>query len=973
MLIWGAAWGAVLGWIVSRFEGAGLIVGALMGLAAGATLRWALDTRIKELLAAQRSQQRSHVRPANQAVSAPVGSEQHAWALLCADEPPQTAIGEVANVQVRHGDATTDAASQVPERFNFEMPPPETNVPQAHAPEARAREATLRRPAPQPPIESTFDTAFERARAWLFGGNTVARLGAVVLFIGLAFLARFAVDRGLVPPQLRLAGIGVVAIVLLVLGFRLRERATGYALTLQGAGVAVLYLTLFAAMRLYGLMPASLVFALMVAVCALSAVLAVVQDARALAVLGAAGGFVAPILASTGQGDHVALFTYYAVLNLGILGIALKKNWQLLNRVGFVCTFGIATAWGVLRYQPELYDTTQPFLLLFFALFVAVAVLYALRRAGHADPVSARARVDTALVFGTPLVSMGLQAALVRGFEHGLAWSALGASVVYLSLAAVLARWVLQTQRLLIECFLALGVIFFSLAIPFALDARWTAAFWAMEGAAVVWVGVRQQRRLARAFGLLLQVGGLFAFLTHLQNQMPQLWPVLNADFVGAVVLAAAALWTSRKLYVQDLGLTAQQRSGYEYFECFCATVLFLYGFAWWIGALVLELTRQVPSEGGWVSVIAASDRLFPLMAGFVLSASLAAAVGARKSWPVATWPALASVPVMLLVAFIGAVEFKHVFTHWGALCWPVALVAHAWGLRRVDSMAGDESQTPKTRWVAVHALGAMLLCALAVNGTKFVIDAAQLWRTSWGPSAALVAAATVLSLIRVGAFSSRWAPHWPMHRYARAYGWYGLLPVVVLTAWGALWLTLTQSGKATPLPHVPLINPVDLAYLLALWALWRWREEVVAQRAVAPPWPLPEFLCDTRVAVAALGAALFLALNTVWLRAVHHYAGVPWRAQALFDSFLAQTGYALLWTVTALGLMVFASRRSVRAPWLAGAVLLGATVVKLLLIDLKNSGGFERIVAFIGVGGLMLLVGYLAPLPPKKLEEKAT
>jgi uncharacterized membrane protein len=100
-------------------------------------------------------------------------------------------------------------------------------------------------------------------------------------------------------------------------------------------------------------------------------------------------------------------------------------------------------------------------------------------------------------------------------------------------------------------------------------------------------------------------------------------------------------------------------------------------------------------------------------------------------------------------------------------------------------------------------------------------------------------------------------------------------------------------------------------------------------------------------------------------LRIAHHFFGVDWNAHALFASFVVQTGYALLWTATAMALMMFASRRKRRAPWLAGAALLGATVLKLFVIDLSNAGGTERIVAFIGVGALMLLVGYVAPLPP--------
>ena len=97
-------------------------------------------------------------------------------------------------------------------------------------------------------------------------------------------------------------------------------------------------------------LPAGPAFVLLLAVAALSAVLAVLQDSLALAVLGAAGGFLAPILASTGDGSHVALFSYYAVLNGGILAIAWFKSWRLLNVTGFAFTFGIATVWGCLLY-----------------------------------------------------------------------------------------------------------------------------------------------------------------------------------------------------------------------------------------------------------------------------------------------------------------------------------------------------------------------------------------------------------------------------------------------------------------------------------------------------------------------------------------------------------------------------------------------------------------------------------------------
>jgi uncharacterized membrane protein len=151
-------------------------------------------------------------------------------------------------------------------------------------------------------------------------------------------------------------------------------------------------------------------------------------------------------------------------------------------------------------YQPEMFDTVEPFLVAFFLLYVAIAILYARKQAP-----SLKHFVDGTIVFGVPLAAFGLQAGLMRGIEFGLAYSALAMAVMYVSLSAYLRRQEGERYALLAEAFLALGIVFGSAAIPLALDARWTSAAWALEGAAIVWIGVRQKRSLARAFGLLLE------------------------------------------------------------------------------------------------------------------------------------------------------------------------------------------------------------------------------------------------------------------------------------------------------------------------------------------------------------------------------------------------------------------------------------------------------------------------------------
>lgn len=106
-------------------------------------------------------------------------------------------------------------------------------------------------------------------------------------------------------------------------------------------------------------------------------------------------------------------------------------------------------------------------------------------------------------------------------------------------------------------------------------------------------------------------------------------------------------------------------------------------------------------------------------------------------------------------------------------------------------------------------------------------------------------------------------------------------------------------------------------------------------------------------------------AARIVW------YGEVAWRVDALWDSRLIQTCFALFWMLAALVVMLRATRRRSRREWLCGAVLLGIVIVKLMLVDSAGGGGLARAVAFIGVAILVLIIGYFSPLPPKAGEEK--
>lgn len=767
--------------------------------------------------------------------------------------------------------------------------------------------------------------------AWFTGGNAIVRIGIVILFFGVAFLVKYAAEHALFPVELRLASAAAGAIAMLFVGWRVREKNPGFGLTLQGGAVGILYLTIFGAFRIWHFLPPGAAFALLVGIAVLSAFLAVRQDAMALAVAGSAGGFLAPILASTGGGSHVMLFSYYAVLNAGILAIAWHKAWRPLNLVGFVFTFAIGLLWGARFYRPELFESTEPFLVLFFLFYVVIAVLYALRQAPQLKHF-----VDGTLIFGTPLVGFGLQAALVRDFEYGLAISSLVLAAFYLLLAQLLYLRRRENLRLLVESFLALGVIFATLTIPLALDARWTSAFWALEGAAVLWAGLRQQRFLARLFGLLLQlIAGLAFVHGYGISSAPQ--AIVNSIFIGATLLSFAGLFVSRMLSRDPGAVTVFERG--------IAPLLFLWGVAWWLFAGLREIHRFIEH-----------DYRFTIALVFFAATAIAFSwLHHRRQWREAAWPVRAFLPVMLLAGIFGAADHGHPFANFGWIVWPLAIAAHYAMLRKLD----DEDESALASFL--HAASLVALAALGAWEVHWLSGEYDLQHSAWSVTSLIL----FPGLLLLAASSNRMRSRWPVEQYPHAYLVHGALPMVIVLWLWTFYANLTHDGASLPLPYLPLINAIDLGHFFVLLVALKWVRRIGAEDSGV------DFPLDRTLAAVAGSAAAFVWLNAILLRSIHHWADVPYRLDTMANSVLVQTALSIFWTVLALVLMFLATRNKLRAVWMTGAALMAVVVGKLFMVDLSHIAGIERIVSFIGVGVLMLVIGYFSPMPPALAENK--
>jgi uncharacterized membrane protein len=1000
LILWGVIWGAVFGSVFGRdgiFSG---FYGGFWGFFAGLSLQLIIGSKLKQSVAdAQRALAAAwEAEEARKQKAARLEALKSSKANVQPSEAMAASARPAANVEITPTAAPapvveTNLANEAAEQ---QIAQPLTEADLTRNPDGTL--AALRKPkidssgqqrAPRatiPSEPSAIEVGILAAKNWLFGGNTVVRIGIVVLFLGLLFLAKFAADSGLVPIEVRLAAIGLVAVALLVVGWRTKASRPGYALSLQGAAVAILYLTIFAAFKLYHLIDPKIAFAFMLAVCALSTALALLQNSRAMAVIGFTGGFLVPVLLSTGGGSHIALFSYFALLNIAVLVIAWFKTWRVLSVISFVLTFGIAGMWAQDRYEAIHYASCQTFLLIGWAIYLAIALIYANRREDN----ERSSYVDGTLVFGMALVGFGLQAAMMRAtpdlIHYASAFSALMAGGVYLGLAL----WQASRARrddapksafLAGESLLAIGVGFATLAIPLAFGAEITAAAWAIEGAAIVWVGLRQQRWLARAFGLALQPVALITFYLGITDGA---WErateitrfFLNTQFIGMLLIALGAAvigWVLRRERAEEQAAEWESASalarGYLAVERLLAAIAIPYAFLMWCVAIVNELHRNLPplaSGDSYRVLLQRADLPLVVMMVLLVSVALSFVIGRRLQWAAAASIAFVALPLLVLLAAISVVNADAGFNRIGLIIWPLALIIHYWLMR-----ANDEEMPSK--WYSIaHAVTVWIVVILAGGALARLVTDADLWRTAWASVTLVVAAVAALALLIIWvkrATTNETAPErWPLQPYVQSYIFIAAIPLVIGTYLGGLGLALLSNGNAAPLPYLPLLNPTEITVALVIAAGVSW---MLLMRRLYTAQEMSNPFASRSIWIPYLLLG-FVFINTVWLRIAHHFFAVPWDAERLFSSFFVQTGYAILWSVMALIMMVMGHRTARRGLWVLGAALLGLTVLKLIAIDMSNTGGVARVVAFIGVGVLILIVGFFAPLPPStKIESQ--
>lgn len=756
------------------------------------------------------------------------------------------------------------------------------------------------------PSESKQPAWWQPALDWMIHGNPILRVAVAVLMVGVVLLLRFASEHWQLSLGVKLGFIASAGVIITVTGYVLQKKNQLFAVALQGVGLAVVFLTLIFSHHFAVIASLSTASILFVMLLLATVYLSLKQQALYLAMLALTMAYLAPLVIPQNHPDVIFLFSYYFVINLAVAALNFIQPWKILHQIAFFATMFIGgTTIGIYAKTAQ-FNMLDIILWLHMALFIWLSIRYSQLMLRAQNEQQQTAQTSERL---QPILDVGLIFSVpVLGFS-------LHAYLMHNSTSAL--SWGA----------VALAIVYISLNI---------------------WI----------------------------KRQHPQLSILAKSFFILAVVfvalifpLAKGAHWTSTGWVIQGTALIVWGVTERYRLSRYVGVALVLLSsvallFQVWSNDHFPILSTAIFALAQFISAFyllhyQEVEKYFSahMLSGVFLALGLysGAIAGAElMQWQQHGLSPYLAVATILLALFNLAVHVKSRL-QWGNL--QLILVAVLLFLLYGETFAVEVYSTgywPSTLNQVSFAVAASLLSLLLISlnlsksSVYTVIWATLLWLSLASIGLAIFPIMPIAALALIPVIYAVWLLR--LHKTQLLHQ----LPVWGLSLFWLLLISL-DPYSAEQYYALPLFNPTDLLSLLVfaglIWMIYQ--HDFSVERSME--WGF-------KVTTILIG---LLVLSSVVVRAMHHYLGTPFWGTAIWSNGDVQLSLTLLWVILAFVLMTFSSRRHIRQIWFVGAALLGIVVAKLLLLDLSQSGTLTRVISFIGSGAVMLVIAYLAPLPP--------
>lgn len=365
------------------------------------------------------------------------------------------------------------------------------------------------------------------------GENLINKIGIAITVIGVAIGAKYAIDHELISPLTRIILGYLFGGGLLAFAFRLKTNYANFSAVLLSGAMAILYFITFAAYSFYQLFPQALAFLLMVVFTMFTVVAALQYDRAVIAHFGLVGAYAVPFLLSDGSGQVGVMFSYMAIINVGILAIAVKKYWRSLYYVSFILTWLIFSSWFAFSYDSNnALWLSLGFATLFYLIFYLVFLAYKLIKQEQF------VRRDIVLLITNSFIYYGLGYAILDDHSFGQHW--VGVFTVLNGLVHFIVTVIIYKQKLadknLFYLVAGLVLIFITIAVPVQLDGNWVTLLWSGEAALLFWIGRSKQVKLYESFSYVLMLVAFISLTEDWYNGNSLLASVFFALSFGFIV-----------------------------------------------------------------------------------------------------------------------------------------------------------------------------------------------------------------------------------------------------------------------------------------------------------------------------------------------------------------------------------------------------------------------------------------------------